>query len=215
MILRIKKKAGVIMKNNKNFSAIKQSIHAVRLLMQFLWKASLGAAILTGGIGIVLLLIPEAYSVFTLQSVFDKEIVEVALGDMLKYSIQPGMITAEAMKPAYVTLIFTTAVTALISAPFLYQIFAFLRAADNGRPFEAENANRLMWMGVLLIINVFAHHIGEYILLLTTIDIVGISNVAADFSLDIGGVVAGVLLTLLAGIFKYGNYLQDEYDATL
>jgi hypothetical protein len=184
-------------------------------LIALKWKASLGAAILTGGIGIVLLLVPDAYSIFALQSFFDKEIVEVGLGNMLKYSIQPGTITAEAMKPAYVILTFTTAVIALISTPLLYQVFAFLRAADNDRPFEAENANRLMWMGVLLIINVFAYHIGEYILLLTMIDIAGIPNVAADFSIDTGGVVAGVLLTLLAGIFKYGNYLQNEYDATL
>ena len=25
----------------------------------------------------------------------------------------------------------------------------------------------------------------------------------------------GILLFILAGIFKYGSYLQDEYDATL
>jgi len=203
------------MRNNKNFSTIKQSIHAVRLLMQFLWKASLGAAILTGVIGTVLLLFPGAYSFFARQSVFDNAIIEVALGDKLKYIVQAGIITAEAMKPAYLTLIFITAVTALISTPFLYQIFAFLRAADNNRPFEAENANRLMWMGILLIINVFAFHIGEYILLLKTIDIAGITNIAANFSFDMGGVIAGVLLTLLAGIFKYGNYLQNEYDATI
>lgn len=215
MVSKIKKKAGVKMKNNKSFVAIKQSIHAVRLIMQYLWKASLGSAILTGVIGIVLLLIPSAYSFFTLRTAFDKEIIEVALGGMLNYRIQPGMITAESMKPIYMTLIFITAVTSLLSAPFLYQIFAILRAADNGRPFEAENAKRLMWMGVLLIINVIAYHIGEYFLVLTTINIAGIPNVVADFSFDIGGIVAGVLLTILAGIFKYGNYLQNEYDATL
>lgn len=137
------------------------------------------------------------------------------LGDMLKYSVQPGTITAEAMKPAYLILIFTTALISLISTPLLYRIFAFLRAADEERPFEKENAGRLMWMGIFLIINVFVYHIGEYFLLLKMIDIANIPNVAAKFSFDMGGVIAGLLLIVLADIFKYGNHLQDEYDATI
>ena len=46
------------------------------------------------------------------------------------------------------------------------------------------------------------------------IDIANIPNVAAKFSFDMAG-FAGLLLIVLADIFKYGNHLQDEYDATI
>ena len=68
------------------------------------------------------------------------------------------------MKPAYLILIFTAALFSLIGTPLVYRIFAFLRAKDEERPFEKENAGRLMWMGIFLIINVFVYHIVELLL---------------------------------------------------
>jgi hypothetical protein len=42
-----------------------------------------------------------------------------------------------------------------------------------------------------------------------------ITNLEINYTFDGTMLVTGFLILILAGVFKYGNFLQKEYDATL
>jgi len=57
--------------------------------------------------------------------------------------------------------------------------------------------------------------IAEGITAMAIIDSLEIKNVDVTFTVDGAMLLTGFLVLILAGIFRYGSYLQDEYDATL
>jgi len=43
----------------------------------------------------------------------------------------------------------------------------------------------------------------------------GASGIDMSYTPNLTMLFSGILLFILSGVFKYGNYLQDEYDATV
>jgi hypothetical protein len=49
----------------------------------------------------------------------------------------------------------------------------------------------------------------------TVIQMLQINNMNATYSVDGNLLFTGILILILAGVFQYGNYLQEEVDSTL
>jgi predicted metal-binding membrane protein len=49
----------------------------------------------------------------------------------------------------------------------------------------------------------------------TVIQMLYINNMNATYSVDGNLLFTGILILILAGVFQYGNYLQEEVDSTL
>ena len=209
------RKEVIIVKNKRNYNRLKSAASALRLLMQLCFWASLAAAVLTAVIGLALIAIPGAYSLFAKPFSFSKGSPVIELNDMLRYSIDPGVVTVEKMKPVYLAIIFRTSICGFIIAPFLYQLKSILKSAENSRPFEVKNAGRLTWMGAFIIAYSIVYRIGEYVALQTTLNVINVPDMTVNYTFNTSWVIMGILLFILAGIFKYGSYLQDEFDATL
>jgi Protein of unknown function (DUF2975) len=95
---------------------------------------------------------------------------------------------------------------------FLHHLRQVFLAARAGAPFHARNANRLRWLGVLLLAG---HLVGQVVgfwqatTLLRTVT----SNTGRfdpRFDVDAGTVIAALLLVALAEIFRRGAALEDE-----
>ena len=203
------------MKNKNNAERLKKITRALRLLIQVCFWASLAAAALAAVIGLVLVLFPGIYSSFAGAFGYGKGEMVIELNDMLRYSIVPDVATAEKMKPAYLVIIFGAAISGFILAPFLYQLKSILKSAEDNSPFDAGNAKRLTWMGMLIIVYSIVCQLGKFFALKTILDVVRIPDMTTNYNFDTGWIIMGLLLFILAGIFRYGSYLQEEYDATL
>jgi len=204
----------IIMKNKNVADRLKKITRALRILIQVCFWASLAAAALTALIGLVLVIFPGVFSAFAEAYGSSKGKMVIELNDMLRYSIAPNNAIVENMKPAYLVIVFGAAISGFIIAPFLYQLKSILKSAEDNRPFEAGNAKRLSRMGMLIILYSIVCRLGKYFTLKVMLDAVRIPGISLNFSIDTGWIM-GLLLFILAGIFRYGSYLQDEYDATL
>ena len=119
------------------------------------------------------------------------------------------------MKPAFYAIIIRTSICGLVIAPFFYQLSLILKSVEKDKPFEVNNARRLTIMGVLLIAFSIVFRIGDYVILQSALNAVDIPNMTINYTFDKNGLLMGLLLFILAGVFKHGSYLQEEYDTTL
>ena len=90
-----------------------------------------------------------------------------------------------------------------------------LKTVTDNRPFERNNAKRLFIIGIVLIISSVVRKFIEGIFALAVIDMLKIENIDVNFTIDGAMLLFGFLILILAGVFQYGSYLQEEYDATL
>jgi hypothetical protein len=111
--------------------------------------------------------------------------------------------------------LFSIAIGCVMGALFVHQLVGILREVENAKPFSPANAGRLGKMGILVIVTSVVYRIGQAAALSAMIDVAGLEDISVNYLPNTDMVFVGILLFILAGIFKYGSYLQDEYDATL
>lgn len=210
---------------NSNIKQIraKRYTAVIKLLITIFFWACLVSAILCAVLGIIILLIPDVYSFFLKPNTLGKlpfmmrneGSAGIGLSAMLEYNGDVNLLSATDMKPVYEMLLFKVAASQAILAAFFYQLVSVLKSVKENIPFAAKNSCRISVMGFLLIAYTIVLSIGEYIMLKLFLATVTISDVSLKFSLNTGGILIGLLLILLAGIFNHGGYLQEEYDTTL
>lgn len=211
---------------NKKIKQIRVKKYAgiIKIFITICFWACLLSAILCAVLGIIFLLFPDAYSFFLKPfgsigqlpfAMGNEGIVGIELSDMLEYATSSSLLSGIEMKPIYEVLIFRVAVSQAILTVFFYHLILILKSVKEDHPFARENSNRLSVMGILLIAYTIVIRIGEYVMLKQVLGTVNIPNVNLKFSFNTGGILLGLLIILLAGIFKYGSYLQKEYDTTL
>lgn len=95
------------------------------------------------------------------------------------------------------------------------QIRLILRAVQENQPFAAENAKRLTIIGFLMLGGSIGVKFGLFLLADLAVRRLGLENASANFTVEPAMFVTGFLILVLAGVFHYGNILQQEYDATV
>ena len=88
-----------------------------------------------------------------------------------------------------------------------------------GKSFDEKNSKRLMVIGVTVIIGSFFESLSYiiiYNLVLPMISLLRLENINFTINaLDGSTILLGIIIILISGIFKYGCYLQNEYDETV
>jgi len=187
----------------------REATRVLRILAQILfWLCVAGAGVCAAG-GIVLLFVPGDF----LQGMPGGRL-SIELGDMLVYRLHEGL-SFQDMLPLYRVSSFVISVCFLAGVFFIHQMAQLLKAVEEGRPFTPDNAKRLTIMGLILIAFSIVYRIGMFLILQTTLNLAPIPEMDVTLSLDMNGIFVGVLVLVLAAIFRYGSYLQDEYDATV
>ncbi len=94
-----------------------------------------------------------------------------------------------------------------------------LITVEGGRPFDEKNSKRLMIIGITVIIGSLFESLSYIIifnLVFPMINSLGLENINFTINaLDGSTILLGVIIILISGIFKYGCYLQNEYDETV
>lgn len=84
-------------------------------------------------------------------------------------------------------------------------------------PFDVNNSKQISHIGWTLIIGINLISIVQYIIGMIVFKMLNLSNFSAriNWAVILLSVFVGLLILILAQIFKYGSYLQSEYDSTL
>ena len=189
---------------------VKKGANVLRILSQIMLWSSLVAAALAVIYGILLSIFPDTFARL-LGAAGGAASIEIGI---LYYHAPESLSYLDVLKVNQ-TMAFVIGLSCAMGALFLRQLVGILRDVEEGRPFSPDNARRLGKMGVLVIVISVVYRIGQAAALSTLIDMAGLNDFSVNFAPNTDMIFIGILLFILAGIFKYGGYLQDEYDATL
>ena len=143
-------------------------------------------------------------------------------GDMLfrieglfEYDLAKEIGSQLVVKPIILVVIPAILANCLFYLINIKQIQSILGTIKDDRPFDERNAKSLFTMSVVFItgsilLEVIGNRVFDVIL-----ETVGIGGISGSPSINLTMLFTGVLLLVLSGVFKYGNYLQEEYDETV
>lgn len=137
------------------------------------------------------------------------------IGGVMRYNIDPDLYSAINFKPFLQAMLPTVTVISLICLIIVYNLRLILKTVVYDHPFEKNNPKRLLIIAIVFIAGSVILKIAEGITALAIIDMLKIKNVSVVFTIDGAMLLTGFLVLILAGVFRYGSYLQNEYDTTI
>lgn len=157
--------------------------------------------------------LPEDY--FNIRH-FQNGSFSFALNGLIKYDISVSQLPADTS--------FRKIFTSIVGSAFLYslammRIFKYLRdllkTVADGVPFDKENPSRLVNIGAVIIGVAFLFPALNELVAGRMIDAFLLEGFSLNYSVDWFLLMTGWMVLILAGVFRYGCYLQNEYDETL
>ena len=104
---------------------------------------------------------------------------------------------------------------ALMISVIVFEVKGILKTVIADNPFEKGNSRNLTVIALVLIAGSVIVPILQWRIAATVIQMLYINNMNATYSVDGNLLFTGILILILAGVFQYGNYLQEESDSTL
>jgi len=136
------------------------------------------------------------------------------MDSVIRYRLEPPH-TVGSLKPIFVTAILSSIAAFGILALIFIKLAGILKSVTKDQPFAPENAGRLQAIGVTLLIASALVNALRAVVIRTMVSTLNIEAINVNFSLNTSMLLTGLLVLILAGVFRYGNYLQEEVDSTL
>jgi len=95
------------------------------------------------------------------------------------------------------------------------EIKRILKSVIQDNPFKKGNSRNLTVIALVLIIGSSILPFMEARVVSEIIRVLQIANINFSYSVDSTMMFSGIIVLILAGVFQYGNYLQEEVDSTL
>lgn len=171
------------------------------------WFSLIAAAIFALGAVLVAFLPSELFITANPES------WRLSLGSTISFSLSGlGVVS---LKPVLLAILISCAVALPLLATIFWQLTGILKTVKEDRPFADENAKRLIIIGIVSLNASWITKVLETLTASVLISTFNIPNISIAFNIDLTMLFMGLLVLILAGVFKYGTYLQGEYDATL
>lgn len=140
--------------------------------------------------------------------------------------IATDKIDAHSIKSLANISIFSAYLVIALSMFIVKQIRAILKNVLNETPFTNECVKNIRLLGFAIIAVSFIKGTAELVLYQALARLINLNDILLNSGyvksinqnisfFDGTTILAGLLILLVAGIFKYGTYLQEEYDSTL
>lgn len=199
------------MSNNVSIPRIKKISRGLRITINvFLWVLVIGTVLLFAA-GIALNFLSE--DIFMLKETRGVGFV-LSMDGLIRYNLDESSLGIS-IRPIYQTIAYMATLGAGTLAIILKKLADLLKTIENDEPFAGENSKHLTVIGAVLLVGSFGFRIIGAIVANTMIETLHITHIDVNASIDIFMAMTGLLVLILAAIFKYGNYLQKEYDSTL
>lgn len=199
------------MSNKNEMQKIKRYSHILRKVMNVFYLAAVVAACGSLIAAVATIFIPASKFIFRNNNAGR---LGFSLDGLIKYNLTEAA-QGISLKDVYVTILFIAVPLLLLVAFVAKQLVHILKSVDNDTPFEKENAERIYSVGRVLVLSSLLIPAIEFIPAKVMLDLLKIQNISLNYSVNLYLVLAGFLMFILSGIFRYGSYLQNEYDETV
>ena len=201
------------MSNNKTtMLKIKSYSHNLRIVMNVFYWVSIAIACGCLIATIVIKFISDSHFVLDEKSIGH---LGFSLDGLINYNINDVALQGTNMKNIYLAIMIMAASISILFIPMLKQFVLILKSVDEDKPFEKENAKRILIIGNVLILSSFLVPAFEVIVARTIIDTFKIQNISTNYMVSFVLIITGFMMIILSGIFKYGCFLQNRYDETV
>ena len=191
---------------------IKRYSHNLRIVMNVFYWVTIVAACGCLIAAIVIKFIPDSHFALSERSIGH---LGFSLDGLIKYNLNSAAFQGINMKNIYIAITIMSALISFLIIPVLKQIVLILKSVEEDKPFTKENAKRILIIGIIFILSSFMIPAFEVFVARTMIDTLKIQNVSTNYTVNIILIVTGFMMFILSSIFKYGSYLQHEYDETV
>lgn len=107
----------------------------------------------------------------------------------------------------------------LLNISFLQYVFIMLKKAiidvGNEKPFSEKNIKRFNSIGIAFVVSGFLFPIFNGLLFNNITNMLSLDNVNVNYMMNLQQIFIGLLIIVLANIFEYGAYLQEDHDMTV
>lgn len=199
------------MNNKLDFAKYRRLARIMKIVVKISYIASVIFLVAGLVVGILLAVAP----ISSIAAISDTGGLSLTLDNILMVKINPVTTTLEDLKPVFASICFMVAAIGAVLAVILKQLELILGTVKDDKPFAPENSKRLTTIGITLMIGAFIERAGEFFVASTMIDTLKLNDLSVNFSADSNMILIGFVVLVLAGVFKYGCYLQNEYDSTV
>lgn len=187
---------------------IKRMAHIFRIVMQVFFWVSIVMVVVCAIGALKIYFSPQ-------QDFIGFDQFKLSIDSVVSYEVDPQTDMNVSVKSILLSISLMTGILFVGFAFLLRQLRDLLRTVEEENPFAKENAKRITVMGVIFLIGSIVYKAAGGVVALAIIHTYNLTNFEVNFSPDIFMVFTGFMLLILAGIFQYGSFLQEEYDTTL
>jgi hypothetical protein len=175
----------------------------------FFWITTIGAGLFLLG-NIIISIVPASKMVMDASGS-----LSATVGGMMFFKFDPQISGDIIIKPFLQAFFSWIIVSGLMVSIILFEIKRILKSVLQDNPFKLGNSKNLTVIGAVLIVGSFIIPFLEGKTISAIIRALHINGINFSFSIDGTMLFSGIIVLILAGVFKYGSYLQEEVDSTL
>lgn len=171
------------------------------------------AAALIGAVTVFAL--PEKYFHISAANL-EKMKMSLSMGNSLYYKVRASGFEIINIKSIIEMFLIMGASSAIILALVFKQLSEILKRTIKSSPFDYSNSKRIALIGKIIIGGAFLIEAAKAGLAYVIIITFKLNDFNVNYSIvNFGMLLFGILILILAQVFKYGSYLQQEYDSTV
>lgn len=134
----------------------------------------------------------------------------------LRYDLMKAGVSGDvSLSPIFQSISIAAFFYSLTLAYILCELKHILKTVSQNVPFDIRNSQRILNIGATLIMGSVVFNLLNYLVAKSIITTFSVPNINTNFSVNLSLLLSGLLLIILSGVFRYGSYLQNEYDTTL
>ncbi|HOP73154.1 DUF2975 domain-containing protein [Thermoclostridium caenicola] len=190
---------------------IKKYARLLRFVMNVLYWGAVIMACLAVISAAVVVFMPDSHFMLGNQG---NDRLMVSIFGIIRFALYEELLRISQKGTCIMALLMTAALMLLVAFASK-KLVHIMKSVDNDMPFEKENADRIHAIGTALVWGSLLVPAFEFIPARVMINMMEGNDIPVSYSVNIYLLMAGLLLFVLSGIFRYGSYLQAEYDETV
>jgi hypothetical protein len=190
-----------------------KSAKALKTVMSVFYVASIVGIVISLIIAICSVALPNSY--FSVDH-FRNGGFSLDVNGIFRYDLNGSNLSSDVnMKGVFESIAFAAFVYSAAMTIIFKELRDILITVTKKEPFNEKNAERLTRISAVIIVGSVLFNFINNLVAGLIIDTLEIKYINVVTSINISMLLTGFLILILAGIFKYGCYLQKEHDETV
>jgi hypothetical protein len=220
------------MKKEFNTDKFKKLANVLQIIMNvFYWMAIAGMILAVIVVPVILLLtggdlsVKHLFDMITgiakingVNEISGSGSFNISLDTAKGFSIMLPNLTIPAtadLTRVFISIVITMFIYCLSLAVLFKEIRDILKTVATNTPFEEMNSKRLLVIGTVLAVSSILFNFMTNIIFVSFLKMLDIKNIDVSGGIDMFMFLTGIFVLILSGVFKYGAYLQKEFDETI